>query len=195
MATKKVKAKAAVKVPFKGDDIMLDLETLDTDVTGAIIAIGAVRFNETEIDNDGFYRVIKIQSNIDEGRTISGTTLSWWMDQTEKAKAIFKDPAAISLTQALDEFMVWVGPPKHVRMWGNGADFDCSMVKHAYRSGQQDPPWVFWNTRCYRSIKDTAIGRKVPKVEPTIAHHAMYDALAQAQTLQAIWKLEKELVK
>lgn len=178
--------KAVVKV---FDDIMLDLETLDTSATASIISIGAVRFNETEIDDAGFYRVIKIQSNLDEHRTISGSTLAWWIGQDARAKAIFSDPDAVDLGQALDDFRDWVGPIKNVRMWGNGSDFDCSILKNAY--GLQGEPWVFWNTRCLRTVKSSMIGRTVQKVEPAIAHHAMHDALAQAKTLQAIWAAEK----
>ena len=59
----------------KFDHVMIDLETLDTLPHAVILSIGAVKFNEKNIDDGAFYRVITIQSNLDEHRTISPSTL------------------------------------------------------------------------------------------------------------------------
>lgn len=188
MATKK---QNAVRKSAPMNDVMIDLETLDTAVTGAILSIGACRFNEDEIDNDGFYRVIKIQSNIDEHRTISGNTLAWWMTQGEKAKAVFTAPDAVPLSQALDELREWLGSSiaaKNVRVYGNGANFDISILDHAYAAGGQTSPWEFYNVRCFRTLKSVPSARNVAKPENALAHNALFDAIAQAQHLQALWK-------
>ena len=183
MATKKTNPARM----FSGLDIMIDLETLHTETQGVILSIGACRFNDLDIDNEGFYRAITIQSNLDEGRTISPSTLRWWLDQTDKAKAVLDDPKAIPLGQALDELRDWIGPRwEGVRVWGNGADFDIAMVKHAY--GQQQTPWKFWNVRCFRTIKNMESAKSVPAPVNAGAHNALFDAIAQAQHLQAMWK-------
>ncbi len=179
MATKKSK----ILLP----DCMIDLETLDTESTACILSIGACRFNEDEIDNDGFYRVIKIQSNIDEGRTISGSTLAWWMTQNDRAKAIFSDPKAVTLEQALDDLRDWIGPQwEALRPWGNSARFDLGILADAY--GKQGTPWKFWNEHCFRMLKNLPASKRVPKPENIGAHNALFDAIAQAQHVQAIWK-------
>lgn len=168
------------------DDIMLDNETLGTDVDSVILSIGAVRFNETSIADEAFYRVITIQSNLDEGRTIMPSTLRWWLDQDARAKAVLDDPNQIPLGQALDEFREWIGNDcKTIKMWGNGADFDCAMIKHAY--GRQAAPWQFYNTRCFRTVKELPAAKLIPKPANTLAHNALADAIAQATHLQAIW--------
>src|SRR4051812_25387336 len=94
---------------FSGLDVMIDTETLDTKPTAVILSIGACRFNELDIDSNGFYRAITIESNMDEGRTISASTLRWWMKQEPAAQAVMHDPAAVPLSQALDEFREWMG--------------------------------------------------------------------------------------
>ncbi len=194
MATKKHKVLdlAGLKPKlFAGNDIMLDLETLDTSASAVILSIGACRFNRDEIDNEGFYRAITLQSNMDEHRTISPSTLLWWMDQSAKAKEVLNDPKAIPLGQALDEFREWVGPRwRDARVWANSPDFDCAILKHAY--GQQEPPWSFWNTRCMRTLRDTLVGQNVPKPNNAGAHNALFDAVAQAEHVQLIWKAEKK---
>ena len=136
-------------------NIMVDLETLDTKASAVILSIGACRFDENEIDNDGFYRVITIQSCIDEGRTISGSTLKWWMDQSERAKAVLNDPAAIPLEDALNDLRAWIGPAnlKTAQPWGNSARFDLGILEHAY--GRQELPWMFYNEKCFRMLKMT----------------------------------------
>lgn len=194
MATKKnappnktALAKAMAPVFEDFDDIMIDLETLSTDVDGCILSIGACKFNADEIGNNGFYRAITLQSNLDEHRTISPSTLLWWLGQTEKAKAVLTDAAAVPLGQALDELREWIGPNwDQKRVYGNGADFDISMVKHAYN--RQDTPWLFYNVRCFRTIKSSDAAKRVPKPVNAGAHNALWDAVAQAQHLQAIWK-------
>ena len=189
MATKKQAAQAK-KTRIVMDDVMIDLETLDTGVTAAILSIGACRFNETEIDGEGFYRAITIQSNIDEHRTISGNTLAWWVGQGEKAKRVFADPAAVPLGQALDELRAWLGTPveaKNKRVYGNGANFDISILDHAYAAGGQTSPWEFYNVRCFRTLKSLPSARNVPKPDNALAHNALFDAIAQAQHLQALW--------
>ena len=73
------------------EHIMIDLETLDTSPSAAIISlIGAVKFRsatQTPL-GDKFYLPVSIQSNLDEGRTISGDTLRWWMNQDDGAQRI-----------------------------------------------------------------------------------------------------------
>lgn len=169
-------------------DVMIDLETLGTLADSAIISIGAVRFDQTTIDDDGFYRVISVSSNQDEGRKINASTLNWWIGQTEKAKAIFTDKNAVSLDTALNDLRTWLeGSGTDVRVWGNGSDFDISMLAHAY--GEQGTPWKFWNTRCFRTIKELPKAKAIAKPANLLAHNALFDAIAQTQHLQAIWKI------
>lgn len=178
----------APKPKEKFDDMMLDMETLDTSASAVILSIGAVRFNEKNIADDAFYRVITLQSNLDEHRTISQSTLGWWMKQDAKAKAVFEAPNQVTLGLALAEFRTWGGTPlewDNTRVWANAPDFDCTIMKHAY--GQQGEPWKFWNTRCYRTIKNLQAARNVPKPANAGAHNALFDAIAQAQHLQALW--------
>jgi len=172
----------------KFDHVMIDLETLDTLSHGVILSIGAVKFNEKNIDDAAFYRVVTVQSNLDEHRTISESTLRWWMDQDAQAKAVFSHKERVPLGDALDELRAWGGSPldwEHTQVWGNGSDFDCAMLAHAY--GQQGTPWKFWNVRCFRTIKSMPSAKAVPKPANPAAHNALADALFQAKHLQAIW--------
>jgi len=172
------------------EHVMIDLETLDTAVTGVILSIGAVRFNADKIDDAGFYQVVTVQSNLDEYRTISPSTLAWWMQQDKAAQAVFSDKNVRTLSAALDALRDWFNAthvkPDVVKVWSNGADFDIPMLQHAY--GQQKAPWSFFNSRCFRTMKSNPRFKDVPKPVNKGAHNALFDAVAQAEHLQALWK-------
>lgn len=101
---------------------MVDLETLDTTPTSVIVSIGAVKFGPNGYDKcDTFYRVVDIQSCIDTGLTISASTLSWWMNQSDAARFV-SHQSSTHIATALIDFGKWL--PNGVKLWGNGASFD-----------------------------------------------------------------------
>jgi hypothetical protein len=164
------------------NNIMLDLETLDTKPTGVILSIGAVAFGESGLGKD-FYRTIDVQSCVDAGLTISVSTFKWWMAQPGAArKALFEE--SVELGEALEEFRKWVKTNfdlATVKVWGNGSDFDNAMLQHAYGKLGRRAPWNFWNNRCYRTTCDllNAPQRK----QEGVHHNAKDDAISQAKHL------------
>lgn len=167
---------------------MLDLETLGNVADGVILSIGAVKFNlETgEIEPEGFYASISIDSNLECGRRIQEDTLIWWMKQGPEAQGVFHEEK-LALAPALEQFSDWVGT-RDFTMWSNGADFDIPMLAHAYKQHQMETPWEFWNTRCFRTYKNLP-GAKAVKVRFTgVKHNALADAYHQAQVACEIYK-------
>lgn len=165
---------------------MLDKETLDTLASGVIMSMGAVKFDldSDKIDDGGFYTSVSIDSNLAAGRTVSESTLMWWMKQEPAAQAVFHEPKQ-DLESALVDFCNWFGDAKYI--WSNGADFDIAMMAHALRHFGMEPPWDFWNARCVRTYKNLP-GMKNIKVENALKHNALADALSQAKHMQAIQK-------
>lgn len=167
---------------------MVDLETLGTAADSVILSIGAVKFNldTGEIDNEGFYRSVSIESNLDYKRRISEATMIWWFKQPAAAQEVFHEPKK-SLNTALVEFSDWIGSETFL-VWSNGADFDLPMLAYAYTQTQVETPWKFFNSRCFRTYKNLP-GAKDIRVQPTgIKHNALSDAYQQAQNVIAIHK-------
>ncbi len=168
---------------------MLDLETLGTAPGSVILSIGAVKFNENGVYDD-FHIGINIQSCLDAGLTINGSTLMWWMDpERNEARAQWVDPGfdKFDLESALVQFHIWLhqNGPNEIEMWGNGANFDNNLLGAAYAA--YDPckrpqPWKFWNDRCYRTMKSMYPAIKMPKREGT-HHNAVDDATSQVNHL------------
>jgi DNA polymerase III epsilon subunit-like protein len=165
---------------------MIDLETLDTVSTSVILSIGAVKFDleSDKIDDDGYYAVADVDDQTSRGRTISHSTLAWWMGQEKEAQKVFFEPS-MTLESALIGLIDWLSHDKRC-VWSNGASFDIPMMEHAFKSYGMEIPWQHWNTRCVRTYRALPWAKAVPKIEPKVKHHAMFDALAQAQHVQAV---------
>jgi len=160
--------------------IMLDLETLDKRPSAVIVAIGAVLFDRDGVHGE-FYAGVDIDSCLDLGMTVSGDTILWWLEQAQAAREALYAPAKTPchLHFVLEDFRVWAGTGSLV--WGNGAAFDNVILEAAYRRTLRPPPWDFWNNRCYRTVRNAY--PSVARHTPAIAHHALYDAHAQATHL------------
>lgn len=167
-------------VPF----IMVDLETFGTDNNAAITAIGAHARLPGDAQ-DSYYTTCDPDS--DPGCSFSAATIRWWLQQSEEArKAISGTPPTSSLEQALTGFSLWyskiVQEHPSVTIWGNGADFDLVILASAFRRVLcRNPPWRHSSVMCFRTWR-RLVGAPKPVVNGT-AHHALDDAIAQANLL------------
>ena len=168
---------------LNANNIMVDLETMGQNSNSAIIAIGAVRFSETI--QDSFYEIVDLQSSVDAGLEIDPSTIMWWMKQSDEARGAFAREGS-SLIVALSDFSLWAG--NHPIIWGNGADFDNVILANAYRAFSLKPPWAFWDSRCYRTLKN--LNRHIKMERSGTAHNALDDARTQA--IHAIEILESQ---
>lgn len=184
----------------------IDLETLGTAADSAILSIGCVEFDETG-PVAGFYAPIHLETCLAAGLRMYPSTVLWWMNQSNEARAQVQrcanaddsHPLGTVLVQLSrfivgeDRYQGWDGEPlDDVEVWGNGADFDNAILQTAYRYCGLTPPWRFWNNRDLRTIRlatELATGLPAPKVLPEIAHDAYADATAQAKTIAECLKL------
>lgn len=165
--------------------VMLDLETLDTRATSAILSIGACMMDFEKLAVvDRFYIIVDSKSCIEAGLTTSPSTEKWWSQQSEEARRVFTDPNKVKLIDALIEFTRWTRNTKAtdgLEMWGNGSDFDNVILINAFDKCGLEAPWKFFRNRCYRTYKSLYPEVKVDRVGTY--HNALDDALTQAETL------------
>lgn len=177
--------------------IMLDLETLDTASSAVVISIGAVAFDPyTNALGDKFYveMVEDIAAQQARGRTISGSTVQWWMQQDSAARRVFATPPPsgverVNTFEALSRFGLFVAAngAMFAKLWGNGADFDNAILGSLYDAFGLRKPWSFSRNRCYRTMKNIGIGPCRPQVREGVHHNALDDAITQAVHLQEIF--------
>lgn len=168
-------------------DVMLDIETLGRGPGCVILSIGACMFGPEGV-GEKFYRTIDIRSSQGAGLTIDADTLMWWQKQDDATRALsFKGEHR--LHDALSHFSAWLkisALDKSFNVWGCGAEFDNSIVLHAYIAAKIYKPWEFRQNRCYRTLKN--LYPKVPRPPMTgVVHHALGDAVNQAEHAIAIF--------
>jgi hypothetical protein len=162
--------------------VMLDLETLGNRPGSVILAIGAVRFGAGRLGEE-FYTRVDPQSCIDAGLQMDVSTVMWWMQQSDEARAeVCRE--GIPLPQALGKFTAWLLSLQESDVWGNGASFDNTVLVAAYRACRMELPWPFWRDRCYRTAK--ALHPHVRLQRSGTHHNALDDAKTQALHLMEI---------
>lgn len=169
----------------KSKHVMLDLETLSSKPNAVIVSIGAVEFDPWNLTlGREFYRRINIDSHLDSGGHISGSTIEWWMKQEDAARAVFTE-GGVPLPSALYDFRAFVNDLRAevddstlVCIWGNGAAFDNVILGCAYDATRIPRPWSYREDRCFRTLR--AMYPEVPGVEYGVFHNALDDAKAQA---------------
>lgn len=169
-------------------DVMIDIETLDTRPSTVILSIGAVRFDieKPEVIGDTFHVHVDIDSCLAAGRTVSGNTILWWLDQSDEARKKITDAQRVPLHRALLQLSTFV--TEKDRVWGNGASFDNSALSDAYRSCGLPQPWRYWGDMCYRTLKNLYKDIVPKPVFQGIPHDALADAFNQAIHLQLIYR-------
>lgn len=169
--------------------VMVDLETLGTVPGSVILSIGAVKFDEQGVGEPAFHQGIDIQNCIDAGLTVDGKTFKWWLQQNDAARTSLIAMTKVRLVSVLYNFSTWF--QGSVYIWGNGSDFDVSLLTAAYNKVHQEPPWNFWNVRCFRTIKNEDKHIEPPVFEG-VEHNALDDAHNQALHLIKIWRSKHE---
>ena len=165
-------------------EVMLDLETMGNTSNAAIIAIGAVAFDDSVVV-DSFYVQVNLESSMANGGFIDGGTVMWWLKQSDSARGSFADnDKAQTIQQALSEFQAWCKSVKASQVWGNGAMFDNVIISNAYKRCGMEIPWKFWNDMCYRTVKN--MNKSIPLERVGVHHNAVDDAKSQALHLLKI---------
>jgi hypothetical protein len=174
--------------------LMVDIETMDVKPSAAIISIGACMFDPVagpaQAINETFYTNISLTSNQMNERTISASTVEWWMQQSEEARGALLSNQ-VGLAKALSLFAEWFQHqttyrPTHV--WANSPSFDCVILQSAFESCRLLWPIGFWSTRDVRTAGELAYPNaderkaimKLFRTQVGTAHNAKDDAVAQA---------------
>ena len=167
-------------------NFMIDIETLDTENTAAVISIGAVVFDpdSKEVEDRTFHVNIEFEEALKHG-TFSESTIAWWERQNEEAKASLFEPEPIPLKDALVAFEKYVRSwkPKPKFIWGNSPAFDIAILRHACKNTGLKFPFTPWVEMDVRTLKNLLPKETIPKKEG-INHSAVDDCFWQCKIVQ-----------
>lgn len=157
-------------------DLMIDIETLNTATTSAILSIGAVYFDRrTGQTGEQFYARICFADAVMHG-TVSDDTLLWWSKQSEESRnEAFGGTESIH--DVMEKFADFIRPDAEV--WGNGSVFDITILEHWFNSCGMSIPWKFWNIRDVRTIVSWFNIDTRSYVREGVHHNALDDCLHQ----------------
>ena len=164
---------------------MIDLETMGVRPTSSIISIGAVPFDSEQVYTDeGFYENIDLESCMAKGMTIDSSTLYWWLGQAESARVVFAQNK-LGIRDALEQFVTWYEDLRPISgIWGNGSDFDISIIGNAFDVCRIKRPFTYGQHRCFRTMK--AMNPKIELARIGTHHNALDDAIWQAKYMVAL---------
>ncbi|HAX6902813.1 TPA: exonuclease, partial [Escherichia coli] len=175
-----------------GIHLMLDLETMGKNPDAPIISIGAIFFDPQTGDmGPEFSKTIDLET---AGGVIDRDTIKWWLKQSREAQsAIMTDeiPLDDALLQ-LREFIDENSGEFFVQVWGNGANFDNTILRRSYERQGIPCPWRYYNDRDVRTIVE--LGKAIDFDARTAIpfegerHNALDDARYQAKYVSAIWQ-------
>jgi hypothetical protein len=167
--------------------LMIDLETLGTTPDTAVVSLGAVHFNSGGIIDERCW-IFSLTGQLDGRRRFAtAQTITWWINQGDDARRIFEKSQleGIYLKDFVAQFIEWCPKDQRgLRVWGNGASFDIPIIEDILRQQGATFPWLFWNHRCYRTMK-ACFG--VDKKFEGTKHDALDDARHQAKCLIEYW--------
>ncbi len=174
------------------DHLMIDLETMGKNPDAPIISIGAIFFDPQTGDmGPEFSKTIDLET---AGGVIDRDTIKWWLKQSREAQsAIMTDeiPLDDALLQ-LREFIDENSGEFFVHVWGNGANFDNTILRRSYERQGIPCPWRYYNDRDVRTIVE--LGKAIDFDARTAIpfegerHNALDDARYQAKYVSAIWQ-------
>ena len=172
--------------------LMIDLETMGKNPDAPIISIDAIFFDPQTGDmGPEFSKTIDLET---AGGVIDRDTIKWWLKQSREAQsAIMTDeiPLDDALLQ-LREFIDENSGEFFVQVWGNGANFDNTILRRSYERQGIPCPWRYYNDRDVRTIVE--LGKAIDFDARTATpfegerHNALDDARYQAKYVSAIWQ-------
>lgn len=174
------------------NDIMIDMETLDTSPFCAILTIGAVRFDPK---GTGVVERLELRPTLEDqtdiyNRRVNDDTLRWWGEQSPEAiEEALGERDRISFAECMERLYKFCWNRRAV--WSNGAAFDVVVAETAFGQLGMRIPWPFYTVRDTRTLYEIA-GVKLKDGGHVTTHKAVEDAERQAIVVQqAYMKLMK----
>jgi len=133
--------------------IMVDIETMGNRSSSAITSIAAVEFNDKGDTVSTFYELVDLQSSLDLGLTVDGSTIMWWLQQSEEARVEVTKPGK-NLKEVLYLFRKYLEEvgTEETDIWANSPSFDLVIIDNAYKAIGQRKPWSYGGERDVRTV-------------------------------------------
>lgn len=174
--------------------LMIDLETLSLQPNCVVTQIGwatfdlspklAQQFQEYPgIIDAGVYH-LEIEHQLQHGRSMNWDTIAWWLKQDEEARNLMVSKDRSSVGYVLQEFAGLIKSFEIEGVWGNGANFDITIMEDLFFNFGIKTPWKYNAPRDCRTLAMLVGDKDKVKQSNPIKHSAKHDAIYQALWMQ-----------
>lgn len=144
---------------YKGlNNIMIDIETLDTADTAVILSISCVEFCDKTGETGAQIDIhVDPQSCLDNGGTMHWETIAWWLVQPREAvDKIINQPARYHILTALVHLSAFINHYKDAGnkepfVWSNSPRFDLAKIVFYLNRFKMSLPWEYTKEMDVRS--------------------------------------------
>lgn len=167
------------------NDVMLDFETFGVGYDAMVIQVGACYFDrKTGEIKETFEQNVDLESSKKYGFEIDPSTVTWWMQQSEKAiKTLFDFPIDVyNVFYNLNEFLSDADA-----IWSH-ATFDYVLLTNHLRKLGIKPSFSYRVARDLRTITDVSGVDSRSYKQTGVAHNALDDCKYQVNYVKDCFK-------
>ena len=169
--------------------VMLDIETLDSSDTAAVVSIGAVKMNYSTLEISEEYQCIfsDLDGQLELGRTKNEDTMKWWANlPTHASEPLFYPELFGEILRTTKEGLTELSEfCKNCYVWGYGSMFDNVIIRSIMRDYSVKPLWHYRDDMCARTLINVfPMASNIPRVGTH--HNALDDARTQMNWLREI---------
>lgn len=182
---------------------MIDLETMGTGSNSAIVQLGAVQFDRHNgiIGKLPFKANIDLQSCLDMGLLVTGSTIEFWMTKSDTQRNGLYNPKPEHLNKVLTDFNNWLdykaalenrfASAKIFHLWGRSPRFDLGLLHDAYKKAQLPVLWDFrkeMDVRTIEALRPDVKTKFDDERDLSKSHDSIADCEHQINYVSAIWQ-------
>lgn len=165
--------------------LMVDIETLGTNLTSVVTSIAVVPFTMqggAVPKCDSLIRAMHVGEQLVVGRTVDASTLRWWAKQDENARAqAFLGVHLFSTLLA--DLRACLSQCEYSYFWCKGPSFDAAMLDSLFESFGEKSPFQYKKWRDVRTMCD---GVETPEFEG-MEHDPYDDCVNQINHVCRAW--------
>lgn len=169
-------------------NVMIDIETLSTEINAKILSVGLCLFgnelNQIDLDKcKSFYVKFSYTEEQEKLFHVCPKTIEWWNNQNKKVySALLSNDDKVNCIDGLNQirdFLNKNGVDGRSKIWANSPSFDCVILHKMCDELKIQRFWNFWQERDLRTILDFT-NIKLKKNN----HNALDDAKNQVEALK-----------
>lgn len=189
--------------------IFMDYETVSNEpLTAAVCSFGAIagRWEDVNLDDihatieklreSAFYQTIRVKEQIAEyGLSASKSTLDWWDQQGEFAKAMLHAKDKVGIVEHCTGFFKWCsenGVTQKTIVWVRAPHFDHTILANVHRVTGNPIPYNTWKVRDVRTAIDMVFNVEngyIPGFRETLGEYNLTEHFAVDDCIKDILQI------